>query len=207
MKTRVAIIGSGKWANQLKNYIEATDYLSFVGYIDNNTQDEAVICNDDDATSLYGIVYDALFIGIGYARFDLREKLFDSFKSKNIPFATIIHPTAIINSSAVIGEGCLVGPNSVIEMDAHIDNNVVIHSCVYIAHEVHVAPHCYITARASLAGEVKIGKSCFIGFNCAIRDGVSVASNTIVGCSANVVKDIVDCGYVYIGNPARRLIK
>lgn len=207
MKTRVAIIGSGKWANQLKNYIEATNYLSFVGYIDNNTQDEDVICNDDNAPFLFGKIYDALFMGIGYARFDLREKLFIYYKSKAIPFATIIHPTAIIHDSATIGDGCLVGPNSVIEMDAHIEDNVVIHSSVYIAHEVHVDQHCYITARASIAGEVKIGKSCFIGFNCAIRDGISIANNTVVGCSANVVKDIVESGHVYIGNPAKRLIK
>lgn len=207
MKQRVAIIGSGKWAFQLKKYIEETDYLSFVGYIDSNKQVDEVLCNDEEAAQLYGKEFDAVFMGIGYAHLDLRKQLFDSYKAKGIPFATIIHPTATISNTAKIGEGCLIGMNSVIEMDAKIADNVVIHSCVYVAHEVVVNKHSYITARVALAGEVIIGQCCFIGFNCSIRDGISIADETVVGCSANVVKNITESGHVFIGNPARMLIK
>ena len=207
IKKRVAIIGSGKWACQLRKYIEETDYLTCVGYIDDNKLVEGVICNDEEATLYYGKKFDAVFMGIGYAHLDLRKKIYDVYKTKGIPFATIVHPTAIISNSAEIGEGCLVGMNSIIEMGAMIADNVVIHSGVYIAHEVVVDKHCYITARAALAGDVKIGQCCFIGFNCSIRDGITIADNTVVGCSANVVKDITESGHVFIGNPARMLIK
>lgn len=164
-----------------------------------------VFCSDNEVVTLYEQgAFDYLFIGIGYARFDLRKKLYDKFSQKQIPFVTIIHPAAVVSPSAKIGEGSFIGPNVVINKEAEICNNVVINSSVLVEHNTIVGNHSYIAGRAAIAGYSRIGECSFIGLNSTIKDHIAIADYTTVGCAANVVKDIEESNHTYIGNPAKQ---
>lgn len=164
-----------------------------------------VLCADNELVTLFQQgAFDYLFIGIGYARFDLRKKLYEDFSQKQIPFATIIHPTAVISPSAKIGEGSFIGPHAIVNKEAVIDENVVINSGVLVEHNSEIGRHSYIAGRAAIAGYSKIGESSFIGLNSTIKDHITIADYTTVGCSANVVKDIKESNHIYIGNPAKQ---
>lgn len=63
---------------------------------------------------------------------------------------TDIHPTAIVHSSAKIGEGCTIGPGAIVEAGAEI------------------GPECKIRARAVITGQVRMGARNQIGYGAVI---------------------------------------
>ena len=54
------------------------------------------------------------------------------------------------------------------------------------------------------SGEVIIGNNVFIGMNSIITRDVKVGDNVIIGVGSVVTKDC-DSGYVYAGNPAKKI--
>jgi len=206
MKKRIAILGSGEWASQLADFIKSDMTLELAGFVDNKPVRGGVLCADNEVVALFQEdAFDYLFIGIGYARFDLRKRLFEDFTRKQIPFATIIHPTAVVSPTATIGVGTFIGPCSLINKDVVLGNNVVVNSSVLLAHNTEVGNHSYIAGRAAIAGYSKIGECSFIGLNSTVKDHVWIADNTTIGCAANVVKNIEESNHIYIGNPAKQL--
>lgn len=205
MTKRIAILGSGEWASQLADFIKVDPSMELVGFVDNKPVRGGYFCSDNELVTLYNRgAFDCLFIGIGYARFDLRKKLYEEFSQKQIPFATIIHPTAVVSPSAKIGAGSFIGPNVVVNKEAEICDNVVANSSVLVEHNTIVGNHSYIAGRAAIAGYSRIGECSFIGLNSTIKDHIAIADYTTVGCAANVVKNIEESNHIYIGNPAKQ---
>ena len=91
------------------------------------------------------------------------------FSPKPVVFEPGIHPTAVIGSDVVLGEGVSVQPYAVVEKGAKIGRNCVIGAHVYLGH-----------------GSV-LGDDCLIHPNVTIREGtlignrVSIHSGTVLG--------------------------
>lgn len=204
---RIAIIGSGAWAKYVADYIERSEDYSFVGFIDKSINTEKnIIGTDNELGCLFEKhVFDCIYIGIGYAQPDLKEKVFKNCKEIGIPLLSLIHPTAIIHPSVNMGEGVFVGPYSIIDNNAKIGNCSIIRSNALIGHDDILEDYAYIGSHAVVAGNVTIKEKCFLGVNCTIRNRMFIAEYTTIGCGANVVKSIEDGHHVYAGNPAKIL--
>jgi acetyltransferase-like isoleucine patch superfamily enzyme len=53
---------------------------------------------------------------------------------------------------------------------------------------------------------VQIGAGCFIGANSVIKQGICIGKNSIIGAGSVVICNIDD-NQVWVGNPAKRLIR
>lgn len=204
---KVAIIGSGAWAQYVADYIERSEDYSFVGFIDKSINTEKnIIGTDNELGCLFEKhVFDCIYIGIGYAQPDLKERIFKKCKESDIPLVSLIHPTAIIHPSAVLGEGVFVGPYSIIDNNSQIGNCSIIRSMALVGHDDILEDYTYIGSHAVVAGNVTIKEKSFLGVNCTIRNRMLIAEYTTIGCGANVVKSIEEGHHVYAGNPARIL--
>lgn len=207
MKKKVAIIGSGAFAQYIADYISNTDEYIFVGYIDRSiNMDNNIIGTDNDLSCLFEKkVFDCVYIGIGYAQPDTKERIFKNCKNANIPLVSLIHPTAIIHPSVLLGEGIFVGPYSIIDSKSQIGNCSIIRSMVLIAHDDILENYTYIGDHSIVAGNVTIKEKCFLGVHSTIRNRLVIAEHTTIGCGANVVKSIEEGHHVYAGNPAKIL--
>lgn len=112
-----------------------------------------------------------------------------------------IHSTAIISSSATLGENVVVGPYAVIG-DANIGGGTIIHPHVVIAdgvslgRNVEVFPGAFIGKEPKGAGAVArqpefarsviIGDECSIGPHVVIFYDVRIGSNTLLGDGASI---------------------
>lgn len=82
-----------------------------------------------------------------------------------------IHPSAVIDSSAVIGARATIGPLAVIEAGALLGDDVV------------VGPHVVVGIRARvgtgtrLASHVSIGHDCVVGERCILHSGVVLGAD------------------------------
>ena len=106
---RLAIIGAGMFGRQALEIAHLQKKYDVVGFYDDFSKDDIfeelpILGKIDDVRNDFSKgVFDVLFIAIGYNHLEFKQNLFKKFAS--IPFATIIHPTAIIEKSAVLEGG------------------------------------------------------------------------------------------------------
>src|SRR6476661_8044032 len=108
------------------------------------------------------------------------EQILVKFAPKPITFATGVHPTAVVDTSAQIGQRVSIQPHAVIEPGARIGDDTVIGAGTYVGHETvigsacHIYPHVTIRERSRIGSHVIIHSGAVIGadgFGCEMIDG------------------------------------
>lgn len=209
MKKRLAILGAGDLGQLIAHHAKSCNFEIAGFYDDFQTQEMAankfiLLGKISDIENDFKISkFDEICIAIGYKHLDFKEKVVENLKSKNIPLASIIHPSAYIDSSAKIGKGVVILPHTTVDAGCTIDDGVLLNTAVCIAHDTHIATCCFIAPAAALAGFIKLEKKCFIGINSTIIDNISICQDTQIGAGAVVTKSITEKG-LYVGIPARK---
>ena len=99
---------------------------------------------------------------------------------KRITFAPGVHPSAIVDPSAQLGERVSIQPHAVIEAGARIGDDTVIGAGSYIGHETIIGPACLIYPRVTIRERTRIGSHVIIhsgavigadGFGFEVVDG------------------------------------
>lgn len=208
---KLAIIGTKEFAEQITDFAVETGNFEVVGYYDNIepkgnvVNGRPVLGTVTDAIEGYNShVFDEIFIGVGYTRFDLRESFYNELKGI-VPFANIIMPSAEVSPSASLGEGNYVGPHTTIAAHTVVENNVFIHGNCLIGHDSHLKSHSYLSGRDFMAGFCELGERVFVGLSVCIADHMTVTDNVWIGIGSIVAKDLTAPGKYM--SPSVRLVK
>jgi sugar O-acyltransferase (sialic acid O-acetyltransferase NeuD family) len=204
---RLAIIGSRDLGQQIAHHatLNGFDVIGYFDDFDTISEDSFPILGKiKDIDSFFSQDnFDFLFIGIGYKHMKVRAELFNQFYN-SIPFANIIHKSAIIDPTVKIGEGVLIYPGVTIDSNVILDNNILINIASTIAHDTTIKSHCFLSPRVALAGFITINEQCIIGINSTIIDNIEVITQTQIGGGSVVIQNINEKG-VYVGNPIRKI--
>ena len=136
--------------------------------------------------------------------FRKREEIINSLQISRERFATVIHPSSNISTSAKIGINVLIMAGAVITFNANIGNHVVVLPNTVIHHDSQIGDYTLIAGNATIAGNVIVGKNCYIGASSSIKNEIHVADYTLVGMGANVISSNYQPD-VLVGNPAKPL--
>lgn len=107
----------------------------------------------------------------------------------------IVHPTAVIESGASLGEGVKIGPFCMVGPQAVLGEGVELISHVVVAGETTIGPRTRIFPFASIGHQPQDlkyhGERCTlsVGAECIIREGVTMNPGTEGGGSKTVVGD------------------
>ena len=134
----------------------------------------------------------------------IRRTLIEKIEGHGLSFATVIDPSALIRSSAVLGTGVIISARVFVSCNTVVGSHAVINPCALVGHDVVIGRYAIVGGGASLSGGSRIGEGGTIGA------GASVLYNTVVGDWATVgmgavVYAFVENGITVIGNPARVL--
>ena len=187
---RLIIIGAGGHGR----VVEDASNLDCV-FLDDNPKLEGVIgsINQLEQIKEKG---EAIIVGIG------DNKIRMEMLSKIQEVATIIHPTAVISESAMVGCGTVVFANVVINPNSTIGRGCILNTASTVDHDCILGDGVHISPGAHLGGNVVVGDCSWIGIGASVKHGVSIGKNVIVGAGAAVVKDIPD-GVTVVGVPAK----
>lgn len=171
-----------------------------------NVEDVEYLYDDNSLIgSLYGKnvkkpyrVIGPLIITIGNNR--LRHKIPD--RCSAIYFSKAIHPSAIVSSSAQIGDGTVVMDGAVIEAEAVIGRHNIIKTCASVNQECCIGDFVDISPNATLCGNVSVGEGTWVGAGATVIPGIKIGRWCIIGAGAIVIKDIPD-GATAVGNPCK----
>lgn len=116
--------------------------------------------------------------------------------------ATLVHPSAVLASSAVIGEGTYIGPAAVISSNAKIGAHVIIDMQVSIGHDAVVQDFCAVFPGARVTGRCHLGEHVVVGSNAALLPGTIVGDRAVVGASS-LAHGRIEPDTTVLGVPAR----
>ena len=146
--------------------------------------------------------FDAVIIGIGYRHLPYRRACFQKF-SDRMPFATLVHPSCQIDSTARIGDGSVLLPGCVLDKGVTVEENTLLNTGCTVAHDTKVGENCFLGPGVTLAGFVTIDSGCFLGVGTVVIDGIRICRNVQTGGGAVLIKDIDEPG-LYVGVPAAK---
>ena len=114
----------------------------------------------------------------------------------------IIHPTAWVSRSAILGDGSLVLSQATVQAEVICGKGTIINNCASIDHDSILKDGVHISPGANIAGNVEIGKESWIGIGASVIQGIKIGANTKIGANAAVINDIPD-GVTAAGVPAK----
>jgi sugar O-acyltransferase (sialic acid O-acetyltransferase NeuD family) len=118
--------------------------------------------------------------------------------------ARILHPSAVISPTAIVGNGTVVCAGAVVNARANIGSGAIVNTSASVDHDCNLGRSVHVSPGANLAGGVTVGDESWVGIGASIREGVSIGSNCIVGAGSAVLSD-VESGQTVAGVPARKI--
>ena len=147
----------------------------------------------------------SMHVAIGYAQLNqIRANKVEYFKNMNFILLNIIDQNVSIKSVINPNTNCLILSGTSIDVNCVIGSNVAIKSNVTISHDNIIGDNVFIANGVTTGGHVSIGKNSFVGLGSVVNDHIAIAENCFIGSGCVVNKD-TESGYIYVGNPARKL--
>jgi len=209
MKHKLLLIGAGGHCKVIIDLLMKSKEYDVGGIIDlkerigDNISGVRVVGTDLDLLKFYkkGIKY--CFISIGsVGESNLRAKLYGLARKTGFIFPTLVHPSALISSQAIIGYGNYIAPGAVINAGAQLGNNCIINTGAIIEHDCKLGDFVHLSPGSVLSGGVKIGDYSHIGAGSIVIQGLIIGARVMVGAGSVVTKNIRSSVIAY-GNPCK----
>jgi len=134
----------------------------------------------------------------------LRLRMFEEIGRRGFKRISLVHPSAHMSRSAVIGGGVFIGRAAVIGTNARIGDATIVNTSASIDHDCQIGLANHIAPGATLSGEVMTGERVWLGTGCSVRQRVRIGADAVVGVGAAVVGDLPGA-QTYAGVPAQAL--
>lgn len=218
-KLKAVMLGAGGHAQMMAAHIQQlmSDTVELCGWV--VAKDDSVhaaleqfmnlpVWTEDEVLyeRLQNLGITSVFMGLGMVRSaPWRRELIQQWQVKGFTLQTFIHPTAVIGSQVLIGEGCFIGAQAIIQPFAALGDGVIVNTGAIVEHHVTVGDNTHVAPGAVVCGHVSLGADVLIGANASVLQNLAVADRATVGAGSVVITDIGEAETV-VGNPARTRI-
>lgn len=204
MQDRIILIGGGGHCKSVLDSLCMAGIYSDIVITDYNKPAGTkvlgceVVGTDDKLPLLFEKGFRQAFIAVGSIKNTvIRRKAYERAKKIGFTFPAIIDPTAVIATSARIGNGVFIGKNAVVNADAVIDDMAIINSGAIIEHDCRVGEFSHVAVGATVCGGAEIGNDVFVGANAVITQGVKIGMNSVAGAGSTILHDVQENGSVF----------
>lgn len=191
------ILGGGGHAKMCIDILKQTEEFSIVGIVDEKLPLDTevlgikVIGDESILEDLNSKGINLAVNGIGsVTNPNIRKKAFNKLKNMGFTLPKLIHPSAIVEPSARIGEGCQIMMGACVGSDVTVKENCIINSNSVISHDSLINSHSQISPGAILAGQVTVDELAIIGMGVTIYIGVKIGKNSVIQNGLDVFNDI-----------------
>ena len=198
---RLIIIGAGGHGKVIADNAVKNGYTQ-IAFLDDRATGDCMgfpIVGKSDAIETLKDNNTCFVIGIGDNA--IRKQIVESFDAE---WGTIVHPSAQIASTAVIGAGTVVMAGAVINAGAVVGEHCIINTGAVVEHDNYIEDYVHISPKAVLGGTVYVGQQTHIGIGATVINNINICRECVIGAGATVVKNIEDRG-TYVGVPALML--
>lgn len=207
---RVVILGDSGHSKVISDLIHSNEGMSLTAKLDDR-YDEVFV---REGVTKGPIAYlrqllqeeSDICVVFGIGSNTVRKRLVKELGLPRTSFISLIHPTAVISPSAVIGLGTVVMPGVVVNADATIGDHAILNTGSIIEHDCKVADYAHISPQSILAGGVTVGEGAHVGAGASVIPLKTVGEWSTIGAGAAVVSNIPS-NVTAIGVPAKEIWK
>jgi len=205
MNNEIVIIGTGGHAKVIIDIVNIQGKYTVRGCI-SSTQEKSfcgipIIGSDESSRQIidqYGV--NKAFIAIGDNA--KRKNLSEYYVKLGFELVTLIHPSAVVSNTAIIGDGVVLMPGVVINTHAKIMHGSIINTNTSIDHDCIIESYVHIGPTSGLAGNVTVREGTFLGIGSTVIPKITIGSWCVSGAGSVIVSDVPDNVLLY-GVPAR----
>lgn len=201
--TPVIVYGAGHLGRQVYHHLKhhAAGQARVLGFIDDTqaagsevTDGQLVLatlaaCAGNPALQPSAV---QLVFAIGYTSMPQRRAALDRVCAAGYRLFTVVHPRAVIEPGAQVGEGCVVLAGAVIDQQVTVGRACFIDIHVRLTAGTQVGCNNYFSSGTATGSRVKIGDDCFFGMDCTVTTDVTMGSNLFVNAKTLVPRDVGD---------------
>ena len=207
----IIVYGSGGMAREVVELIEDINKINptwnILGYLDDIKGDCGEVVNG------YKILGDGnmlkkqdhpVYVVLAVGNPDAKEKIYKNIKDLNLVFPVLIHPTARIAHSAIIGEGSIIGIDCIVSVNVNIGKHVFLNMRTVVGHDTVISDFCSCLVNCVIAGDVAIDERALLGSGCIIMEKTHIGRKARVGMGSIVSCDVQD-NHVVMSRPAKSM--
>ena len=196
MNKPLIILGSGGHASVLFDALQLCN-RNILGLVDPFiTKEETIfkklkVLGDDSEIEKFNPMNVELVNGVGPSTKSYKkEEIENKYSSLGYTFATVIHPSAIINSQAIIGSGSQIMAGAIIQSRAIIGKSCVINTGAIVEHDCLLKNFIHVGPGAVLCGGVELHDHVYVGANAVIIQNIKVSEKSIIGAGITLTKNL-----------------
>lgn len=201
----IVIYGAGGLGREiLCLIIKKLDEWNPIGFVDDGVPEGKIIKGIPvlPKSFLYQKHQKKLAVAIGIADPTMKMNIFAELKKiTDIYFPTLVAPTAIVDESAELEEGCIISNFCLISIDVKLGQCVFLNTGSFIGHDTIIGQCSTLMTSSCISGSVVIGENTLIGSQTFILQELSVGKNVIVSAGSKVFCNVPENVTVF-GNPA-----
>lgn len=197
MKKNIVVIGWGDIAELL------CEFPNVLGYVKVDNFDEVICSSTKEVIARVNPRVHLGVIGIGKAEYKVLRA--QQWVDKGYKFGTLVHPSAYVSPSALVGEGSVVMPL------AFVDNKTVIGRCSIIGPQsalriASIGNYCHLAVQTKILPHARLEDSVFIGSGATVLEGIVIGEGSAIGANTVVNKNIQP-NHLYIEAGGKKVIK
>jgi sugar O-acyltransferase (sialic acid O-acetyltransferase NeuD family) len=204
--TSVIIIGASGHARVLLDALQLSG-CKVLGFVDPAFSKGALgpgglpVLGGDDALRGFSTSEVQLVNGVGsIGPTTSRGAVYRRGKEHGFSFATVVHGSAVVSASAILGEGVQIMAGCVVQCGAAIGANSIINTRASVDHDCKIGETVHIAPGATLSGNVRVGDRTHIGTGAVVIQGISIGADSLVAAGAVVYRDIATAGRLIPGH-------
>lgn len=196
---KIIIIGSGGHAAEISDYIQYSNSqnaldttLEIIGYLDDNFNNYLHYHFNSPylgSISEHQIAPHVHYI-IGIANLVYRKKFVEFFLEKGARFASFVHPSAAISSSAKLGKGVVIGPNVNLGPNTYVGDFSLVNSRVSMGHDSKVGKYNFLSPNVCFSGYTEVGDENLFGINSATIPGIKIGDRNKIMAGMTLDKNV-----------------
>ena len=134
----------------------------------------------------------------------IKRDMVQRLRSRGAWFATVVHPTAVVARTAVLGEGVVVCPHAGIAPDTVLGDFVTFNAMSTLGHDSRLGDYSTLSGHVDITGWVTVGEGVFFGSGARVLPGLTIGNGARIGAGAVIVRSVPEQTTMYT-SPARRL--
>lgn len=143
---------------------------------------------------------DGLVLAIGVP--EIRRHVAEVLERAGGRFLTVVHPTAIVASSAVIGTGAVVSPFCIVSDAARVGRFVLLNYHSSLGHDATAGDFSVLSPYAALGGNAHVAEDVFLGMHASVGPARRVGARSKISAQSCALADVPADSIVF-GVPGR----
>ena len=158
-----------------------------------------VLGSIDDAPRFRSEYADAV-VAIGNA--SVRLQVMDRLAAQGFGLPVVVHPSASVSPSAVLGAGTVVFAMAAVNACTVIGRGGIVNTGATVDHDCRIGEGVHVCPGAHVAGDVILDDAVWVGIGASVVNGLHIGRDVIIGAGAAVVSNVED-GVTVAGVPAK----